>query len=167
MNAVRFDLGECSLGRVLVAASDVGLCAIFLGESEDALILDLKRRFGGVRLQEAKARLNPMLDQVIRFLENPESGLEVALDLRGTAFQKRVWEELRRIPSGETASYAEIARRIGQPKAARAVARACAENPLAVVVPCHRVVKRDGDLAGYRWGIERKWGLLQRERGAD
>lgn len=161
---IRFAVGECSLGSVLVAASDKGVCAIFLGDDPEALVRDLQNRFPKARLVGGDATFDRWVAETVGLVEQPALGLALPLDIRGTAFQMRVWESLRQIPPGSTASYTEIAERIGQPKAARAVAQACAANSLAVAIPCHRVVRRDESLSGYRWGVERKAELLQRER---
>ncbi|MCI5068614.1 bifunctional DNA-binding transcriptional regulator/O6-methylguanine-DNA methyltransferase Ada [Acidovorax sp.] len=160
---IRYAVGPCSLGSVLVAQSDRGICAILLGDDADALARDLQRRFPRARLQRGEAAFTTQVAQVVAFVEAPRLGLALPLDVRGTAFQQRVWQALQAIPAGQTASYAEIAQRIGAPTAVRAVAQACAANALAVAVPCHRVVKSDGGLSGYRWGAERKRALLTRE----
>jgi AraC family transcriptional regulator of adaptative response/methylated-DNA-[protein]-cysteine methyltransferase len=163
---IRFAVGECSLGSVLVAASARGVCAILLGDDPDRLVRDLQDRFDNAVLVGANAAFEQTVAKVIGFVEAPGLGLDLPLDVRGTAFQQRVWQALREIPAGETASYTEIARRVGAPKAVRAVAGACAANALAVAIPCHRVVRTDGGLAGYRWGAERKRALLEREAQA-
>ncbi|HEY0293398.1 MAG TPA: bifunctional DNA-binding transcriptional regulator/O6-methylguanine-DNA methyltransferase Ada [Hansschlegelia sp.] len=163
---IRFAVGECSLGSVLVAQSERGVCAILLGDDPEALVRDLQDRFSGARLVGGDAAFETVVAQVVGFVDAPGVGLDLPLDIRGTAFQQRVWAALRRIPAGATASYAAVAAVIGAPKAMRAVAGACAANPLAVAVPCHRVVRTDGALSGYRWGVERKRALLERERGA-
>ena len=160
---IRFASGPCSLGCVLVARSARGLCAILLGDEPAALVRDLEQRFPAARLLADDAELAQQLAEVVRFVDAPQSGLDLPLDIRGTAFQQRVWQALRAIPPGRTASYSEIAERLGAPQAVRAVAGACAANALAVAIPCHRVVRSDGGLAGYRWGIERKRALLARE----
>jgi len=160
---IRFAVGECSLGAILVAASEKGVCAILLGDDPDALVRDLQDRFPKARLIGGDAGFERWVATVVGFVEAPRIGLDLPLDLRGTAFQQRVWRALAEIPPGSTASYAEVAERIGAPKAVRAVAQACAANPLAVAIPCHRVVRRDGEISGYRWGVERKRALLQRE----
>jgi AraC family transcriptional regulator of adaptative response/methylated-DNA-[protein]-cysteine methyltransferase len=162
-HGIRFALGECWLGTVLVAATDKGVCAISLGDEPDVLLRELQQRFPKAQLIGGDADFERSIAEVIGFLQAPERGLELPLDIRGTAFQQRVWQALREIPSGSTANYADIARRIGQPAATRAVARACAANPLAVAIPCHRVIRTDGSLSGYRWGVERKQALLERE----
>jgi AraC family transcriptional regulator of adaptative response/methylated-DNA-[protein]-cysteine methyltransferase len=162
---IRFAVGQCSLGAILVAASDKGVCAIQMGEDAEALARQLQDRFPRARLIGGDADFEATVAKVVGLVEAPGVGLDLPLDVRGTAFQQRVWQALRQIPAGSTASYAEVARRVGQPRAARAVAQACASNPLAVAIPCHRVVRTDGDLSGYRWGVERKRVLLQREAG--
>jgi AraC family transcriptional regulator of adaptative response/methylated-DNA-[protein]-cysteine methyltransferase len=156
-------LGTCSLGSVLVAATPTGVCAIMLGDDPDDLVRDLQGRFPKAQLVPGDAAFERVVVQVVGFIETPAAGLDLPLDIRGTAFQQRVWQALRRIPAGATASYTEIATHIGQPKAVRAVAGACAANPIAVAVPCHRVVRSDGAISGYRWGVERKRALLARE----
>jgi AraC family transcriptional regulator of adaptative response/methylated-DNA-[protein]-cysteine methyltransferase len=161
--SIRFAVGECSLGSILVAATDKGVCAIFLGDEPEALVRDLQDRFPKAKLIGGNRDFEQWVAKVIGFVEAPALGLDLPLDVRGTAFQQRVWRALCEIPSGSTASYAEIARRIGAPKAMRAVAQACASNAIAVAIPCHRVVRTDGSLSGYRWGIERKRALLDSE----
>ncbi|MFY0568501.1 bifunctional DNA-binding transcriptional regulator/O6-methylguanine-DNA methyltransferase Ada [Archangium lansingense] len=162
---IRFAIGECSLGSILVAATERGVCAILLGDDPNELAHDLQRRFPRAHLIGADAEFEQLVAKVVGFVERPQLGIELPLDVRGTAFQQRVWQALRAIPAGATASYAEIAKGIGS-KSFRAVAQACAANPLAVVIPCHRVVRSDGDLSGYRWGVERKQALLEREMNA-
>lgn len=161
--AIRFAVGQCSLGAVLVAQSDRGVCAILLGEDPDALVRQLQDRFPRATLVGGDAAFEKTVATVIGFVEQPARGLDLPLDIQGTAFQQRVWRALRRIPAGSTASYAEIAARLGMPTASRAVAGACAANTLAVAIPCHRVIRTDGGLSGYRWGIERKQALLKKE----
>ena len=161
--AIRFAVGDCSLGAILVAATDKGVCAILLGDDPEALVRELQDRFPSAELDAGDADFDQLVAVVIGFVEAPALGLDLPLDVRGTAFQQRVWQALREIPAGSTVSYAEIAQRIGSPRALRAVAQACASNPLAVAIPCHRVVRRDGALSGYRWGVERKRALLDRE----
>ena len=163
---IRFAIGECSLGSILVARSERGVCAIFLGEDPDVLARALQDRFPNATLIGGDAGFEELVARVVGFVEAPGLGLDLPLDVRGTAFQQRVWQALREIPAGSTASYSEIAGRIGSPKSVRAVAHACAMNPLAVAIPCHRVVRSDGGLSGYRWGVERKRTLLQREARA-
>jgi AraC family transcriptional regulator of adaptative response/methylated-DNA-[protein]-cysteine methyltransferase len=160
---MRFAIGQCSLGAIAVAATAKGVCAILLGDDADELLADLQRRFRGAQFIGGDAQFEQWVAQVIGLVEAPATGLDLPLDIRGTAFQQRVWEALRAIPPGSTASYAEVAARLGLPKAARAVAQACAANPLALAIPCHRVVRGDGALSGYRWGVERKRELLERE----
>ena len=162
---IRFAVGECSLGSILVARSERGLCAILLGDAPEPLVQDLQDRFPKAQLQPGDAAFDTMVATVIGFVEAPRLGLDLPLDLRGTAFQQRVWQALRGVAPGDVASYAEIARRIGAPAAVRAVAGACAANALAVAIPCHRIVRTGGGLSGYRWGVERKRTLLARERG--
>ncbi|MGH6886748.1 MAG: bifunctional DNA-binding transcriptional regulator/O6-methylguanine-DNA methyltransferase Ada, partial [Geminicoccales bacterium] len=164
--AIRFAVGECSLGSILVAATGKGVCAILFGDDPDTLVRDLQDRFPKARLIGADEEFEQLVATVVGFVEAPAQGLDLPLDVRGTAFQQRVWQALREIPSGSTASYAEIALRIGRPKAVRAVAQACASNGIAVAIPCHRVVRNDGALSGYRWGVERKRALLKRESAA-
>lgn len=164
---VRFAVGECSLGAILVAATDKGVCAIALGDDPDALVHGLCDQFPNAELIGADVRFEGHVAAVIGLVENPQRGLQLPLDIRGSAFQQQVWQVLRDIPPGTTASYADIAERLGRPGSARAVARACASNRLAVAIPCHRVVRSDGSLSGYRWGVERKRRLLQRERGEE
>ncbi len=162
---ITFAVGECSLGAILVAGSAKGVCAILLGDDPEALVRDLQDRFPAAGLVGGDAGFDALVGKVVGFVEAPGIGLDLPLDIRGTAFQQRVWLALRSIPPGQTVSYGELARRLGAPKAARAVATACAANPLAVAIPCHRVVKSDGAVSGYRWGIERKKALLTREGG--
>lgn len=160
---IRFAIADCSLGALLVATSDRGVCAIQLGDDPAALARDLQDRFPRARLIGDDPDFERLTATIVGFVEAPRLGLDLPLDVRGTAFQQRVWQALRSIPAGETASYAEIAARIGAPASVRAVARACAANEIAVAIPCHRVVRRDGALSGYRWGVERKRTLLERE----
>ncbi len=165
--SIHFALAQCSLGAVLVACSERGVCAILLGDEPQALLDDLQRRFPKAALIGADSDFEAIVAKVLGFIEAPRAGLDLPLDIRGTAFQQRVWQALARIEPGTTASYAEVAASIGAPNAVRAVAGACAANALAVAVPCHRVVRTDGGLSGYRWGIERKRELLARERQPD
>ncbi len=164
---IHFAVGECSLGNILVARSKKGICAILLGDDADALQRDLQARFPQGNLIGGDADFDQLLAAVVAFVEAPTGNFDLPLDVRGTAFQQRVWQALQDIPPGETASYTTIAARIGAPKAVRAVAGACAANALAVVVPCHRVVRSDGGLSGYRWGVERKRQLLACETEAE
>jgi AraC family transcriptional regulator of adaptative response/methylated-DNA-[protein]-cysteine methyltransferase len=161
---IRFAVAQCSLGSLLVAASDKGVCSILLGDDPDALVRDLQDRFRNAELIGGEREFERWVAKVVGFIEAPRIGLDLPLDVRGTAFQQRVWEALRKIPAGETVSYADLAKRIGLPTATRAVAQACGANPIAVAIPCHRVVRTDGSLSGYRWGVERKQALLARER---
>lgn len=163
---IRFAVGACSLGSILVARSEKGVCAILLGDDPDALVRELQDRFPRASLIGGDSGFEQLVARVVGFVEQPSIGLDLPLDVRGTAFQRRVWKALRDIPAGSTASYTDIAARIGMPRSARAVAQACAANPLAVAIPCHRVVRTDGALSGYRWGVERKRRLLAREGGA-
>jgi len=161
--AIRFAVGESSLGAILVAASERGVCAILMGDDPDALARDLQDQFPCASVAGGDPAFEQLVARVVGLVEAPRIGLDLPLDVRGTAFQQRVWQALREIPTGETASYSAIAARIGAPKSARAVAQACALNRVAVAIPCHRVVRNDGALSGYRWGVERKRALLDRE----
>lgn len=161
---IRFAVGQCDLGAVLVAATDKGVCAVYLGDTPEPLVRELQKRFSNAELIGADAEFERLVARVVGLVESPKTGAELPLDLRGTAFQQRVWRALRAIPAGKTASYADIAAKIGAPKSFRAVARACATNEVSVLIPCHRVVRADGGLSGYRWGIARKRALLDREK---
>ncbi len=163
---IRIALADCPFGRLLVGATQAGVCFLGFAEPDDALLGDLRRRFPRAVLVEDDAALAGTVQAVVDFIVEPKMALDLPLDLRGTAFQLRVWEALRRIPPGETRSYGELARMIGNPAAVRAVARSCAVNPVSLAVPCHRVVGSDGDLTGYRWGVPRKRSLLDREAEA-
>jgi AraC family transcriptional regulator of adaptative response/methylated-DNA-[protein]-cysteine methyltransferase len=160
---IRFAVGECSLGSVLVAATTKGVCAILLGDDPEVLVRDLQDRFPKAQLTGGDSSFENLVATVVGFVEAPTRALELPLDVRGTVFQQRVWSALREIPPGMTTTYSEIAKRIGAPRSQRAVAQACAANPIALAIPCHRVVRTDNSLSGYRWGIERKQTLLQRE----
>jgi len=160
---IRFAIGECSLGAILVAASDKGVCAILLGDDPDALLRDLQQRFARATLVGGDADFEHLVARVVALVETPSADHALPLDVRGTAFQQRVWQALRKVPPGCTLSYSELARRLGVPRSVRAVASAVAANPLAVAIPCHRVVRLDGDIAGYRWGVQRKRALQARE----
>lgn len=161
--AIRFAVAQCSLGSVLIAQSDRGVCAIALGDNPEVLVQDLQDRFSQATLAGDDREFSQQVAQVVAFVEAPKTGLDLPLDIQGTAFQRRVWQALCSIPAGETLSYSELAQRLGAPKSSRAVAAACAANTLAVAVPCHRIVRNDGSLSGYRWGVERKRALLERE----
>jgi AraC family transcriptional regulator of adaptative response/methylated-DNA-[protein]-cysteine methyltransferase len=163
---VRYAVGQCWLGAILVAATERGVCAILLGDEADDLVHELRDRFSRAELTPGDDSFQAWLNAAIELVGDPRSSFDLPLDIGGTVFEQRVWQVLREIPCGSTASYSEIAESIGQPTAARAVAKACAANPLAVAVPCHRAVRSDGSLAGYRWGVDRKVKLLERERGA-
>jgi AraC family transcriptional regulator of adaptative response/methylated-DNA-[protein]-cysteine methyltransferase len=163
---IRFAIGACSLGAILVAATDKGICAILMGDDPEPLVRDLQDRFPQAELCGAEPEFEETVARVVGFVESPGIGLDLPLDVRGTAFQQRVWQALRAIPAGSTVSYAELAERVGIPSGARAIAGACAANPVAVAIPCHRVVRQDGSISGYRWGVERKAALLKRESGA-
>jgi AraC family transcriptional regulator of adaptative response/methylated-DNA-[protein]-cysteine methyltransferase len=165
--AVQYAVGKCALGSVLVAATERGVCAILLGDNATALVRELRVRFPKAKLAPGDVRFEQWVARVVSFVETPSIGLDLPLDIRGTAFQERVWQALRKIPLGSTATYAEIARRIGRPRSMRAVGTACGANPLALAIPCHRAVRSDGSLSGYRWGVERKRELLRREARAN
>jgi AraC family transcriptional regulator, regulatory protein of adaptative response / methylated-DNA-[protein]-cysteine methyltransferase len=167
---IHFGIGDTSLGLVLVAATPKGVCSLLIGDTAATLARDLAARFPGATLVRDDAQLRTTLARVRAFVEAPgaqsRQALDLSLDLRGTDFQQRVWRALREIPSGSTASYADVARRIDAPKSFRAVAQACGANPVALAIPCHRVVRNDGGLSGYRWGVARKRALLEREARA-
>lgn len=160
---IRFAIAEFSMGSILVASSEKGVCAILMGDDPALLARDLQDRFPNSNLLGGDSDFELLVAQVIGFIEAPQLGLDLPLDVRGTAFQQRVWQALREIPHGTTATYTEIAAKIGMPKAVRAVAQACGANVLAVAIPCHRVVRHDGAISGYRWGVERKRELLKKE----
>lgn len=160
---VRYATGRCSLGSVLVATSARGVCALLLGDGEEGLVGDLERRLHGRSCRRADAELEELVAKAVALVEEPRSTVKLALDVRGTDFQRRVWRALQAVPAGATTTYAELARAIGAPKAVRAVGSACAANPVAVAIPCHRVLRGDGGLSGYRWGLVRKRALLERE----
>lgn len=162
---IQFDTGSSSLGCVLVATNTKGICAILLGDSPQAVTRELRQRFPSAQPVQDPARLARLLPQVLELVEGRNATLDLPLAPGGTEFQQRVWRALRRIPVGATASYADIARRIDAPKSFRAVAQACGANPIALAIPCHRVVRHDGALSGYRWGVARKRALLAREAG--
>ncbi len=160
---IRYGTVACALGMLLLAATDKGICSIELGDSAEHLHAALRQHFPRAQLEPMDAQIAQWLRELVHFIEQPHAALQLPLDIQGTAFQRQVWQALRDIPLGSTASYTEIAARIGKPGAARAVATACAGNALALAIPCHRVIRGNGDLAGYRWGIERKRELLERE----
>jgi AraC family transcriptional regulator, regulatory protein of adaptative response / methylated-DNA-[protein]-cysteine methyltransferase len=160
---IRFAVGECSLGSILVAQSERGVCAILLGDDPETLAHELQDRFPRAHLIGGEAAFEHVVSTVVGFVEAPALGLNLLLDVQGTAFQQRVWQALQSIPAGSTATYTDIAHRIGSPTSVRAVAQACGANALAVAIPCHRIVRTDGALSGYRWGVERKRVLLERE----
>src|ERR1700687_4937541 len=160
---IRFAVGECSLGSILVAASDLGICSIAMGSDPNTLVKELQDRFPNAELIGGDKQFERMVARVVAFVENPSAGLELPLHVQGTAFQQRVWKALCEIPCGTTCTYSEIAQKLGQPDPTRAVAGACAANTLRVAIPCHRVVRTDGSLSGYRWGVERKEKLLHVE----
>ena len=162
---IRFAVGQCKLGSILVASSARGVCAISLGDDPDALVRDLQDRFPKADLVAGARDFDRVVARVVGLVEAPGTGVNLPLDLRGTVFQRRVWQALAKIPTGTTTSYGEIARSIGAPKAVRAVAGACAANAIAVAIPCHRVVRSDGSISGYRWGVDRKRTLLKWEKG--
>lgn len=162
-DTIQVTIVESSYGLALIASSSKGICAVLLGDEAKELRKELRNRFPKAELIDADTELKALAAKVLLFLEKPSRGLETALDLRGTGFQQLVWQALCQIPAGSTSTYSEIARRIGRPKAVRAVGTACGANPVAVVVPCHRVLTSDGKISGYRWGVERKKILLERE----
>ena len=165
-NVIRFAVGECSLGAILVAATAKGVCAIEFGNDPEMLVRALQDRFPRAQLLGGDKAFERLVAEVVGFVEAPGRGLDLPLDIRGTAFQQQVWKAIRDIPAGSTASYRDLAKRIGAPKAVRAVAQACGANAIAVAIPCHRVVRTDGSISGYRWGVERKRALLDREKAA-
>lgn len=159
-----FSIGKCILGSVLVASSERGACSILLGDDAVELVRDLRERFPGARVREADSELAPLLSKVVALIADPASAPDISLDPQGSMFQQRVWKALQEIPAGSTQTYGAIAQRIGAPQSAKEVGEACAANPLAVAIPCHRVVRKDGSLAGYRWGVRRKRALLELEK---
>lgn len=161
--SIRFAVGECWLGSIIVAATDIGICAISFGDDPEDLVHDLQDRFANAKLIGGDRDFEQWVAEVVGFVAAPTHRLDLPLDIRGTAFQQQVWQALRTIPYGTTVSYGEMAVRIGRPRATRAVAQACASNNIAVAIPCHRVVRADGGPSGYRWGVERKKKLLDRE----
>jgi len=163
---IRYAIADSSLGRLLVASTDKGVCSVRLGDSDDALTTELKLEFSAAEILLDESRLRPALTAVLDHLNDRTPRIDLPLDIRATAFQRQVWEQLQKIPAGETYSYSQVAKGIGQEKAVRAVARACATNPVALVIPCHRVIREDRSLGGYRWGLDRKKKLLEREARA-
>jgi AraC family transcriptional regulator, regulatory protein of adaptative response / methylated-DNA-[protein]-cysteine methyltransferase len=159
-----FSIGKCILGTVLVGSRERGACAILLGDDRLELVRDLRKRFPGTGVREADRELAPLLSKVVALIADPASPPAISLDLQGSMFQQRVWKALQEIPAGSTETYGAIARRIGAPQSAKEVGEACAANPIAVAIPCHRVVRKDGGLAGYRWGVRRKRALLELEK---
>ena len=162
-NSIRFAIAGTTLGLIAVARRPKGVCAILFGNSRQALLRDLRQRFPRSELTEDAAGLDSVLARVVRLVDSPAAGIDLPLDVAGTAFQQRVWRSIARIPAGTTASYAQVARDIDAPKSVRAVAQACGANAIALAIPCHRVVRSDGGLSGYRWGVDRKRVLLERE----
>jgi AraC family transcriptional regulator, regulatory protein of adaptative response / methylated-DNA-[protein]-cysteine methyltransferase len=162
---IQFGIGSCWLGAILVAATDSGICAILIGDDPAVLQRDLQDRFPDAQLTQGGEALDTLTARVIAFVEAPDRNFDVPLDPQGTAFERRVWRALREIPAGSTVTYSDIAARIGAPKEAYAIGEACAANMIAVAIPCHRVVRKNGSLAGYRWGVKRKRALLKREAG--
>jgi AraC family transcriptional regulator of adaptative response/methylated-DNA-[protein]-cysteine methyltransferase len=152
------------MGRLLVAITDRGVCAVRMGDDDAALEKDLREEFPHAQIGRSDSALREPVEKILNHLENNESRIDLPLDIRSTAFQRQVWEKLRAIPYGQTVSYGDVAKALGKPGAVRAVGRACATNPVALVIPCHRVVREDQSLGGYRWGLERKKRLLERER---
>lgn len=165
-DVVSYAIVDCDLGKVLVARSAKGVCAILLGDDAAALVEDLADRFPKSTLVPGEALVKSDLAKVLRYIAKPSEGLQLTLDMRGTPFQRRVWERLRTIPTGRTVSYTELARWVSPLSHPRAVATACAANPIALAIPCHRVRRSDGGLAGYRWGLERKRTLIEKEARA-
>jgi AraC family transcriptional regulator, regulatory protein of adaptative response / methylated-DNA-[protein]-cysteine methyltransferase len=163
---IYFAVGQCSMGNILAAQTERGVCAILIGDNAEQLVHDLQDRFPKATLVGDAPAYHDLVAKVVGLVESPKTGLGLPLDIQGTAFQKRVWNALQQIPAGTTATYTEIATSIGMPKAVRAVAQACGANSLAIAIPCHRVIRNDGSLSGYRWGVERKRTLLQREKQA-
>lgn len=164
---IRYTIEPCSLGMMLVAATPRGVCAIEFADTEPALMERLQTRFSNATLQAGDPQFKQWVAQILRYLDQPTGSLDLPLDVQGTVFQRRVWQALQAIPTGQTVSYTELAQRLGQPTAVRAVASACANNHIAVAIPCHRVVRTGGALAGYRWGLARKAELLRREEGGE
>jgi AraC family transcriptional regulator of adaptative response/methylated-DNA-[protein]-cysteine methyltransferase len=164
---IRYTCADCPLGRLLLGGTERGICAVYLGDRDDKLEAELSREFPAAEVCRDNDGLSAWVNELVNHLHGQQPHLDLPLDVRATAFQWRVWQELQAIPYGRTRSYREIARALGQPSAARAVARACATNPVSVIIPCHRVVREDGGLGGYRWGLERKQALLDHEKATD
>lgn len=164
---IRYAVAEAFLGPILAGFTDLGVCAIEFGDSPEALLQSLRDRFPEAYLRDAQTEYAPLLTEVAAFLRRPNQGLDLPLDIQGTAFQQRVWRELARIPAGQTRTYTDVARALDAPRAVRAVAAACAANPLAVAIPCHRVLRKSGKLAGYRWGLDKKQALLDNEQSGE
>ena len=163
---IRFATGRCSLGFILVAATEKGVCTISLGDDLDSLVSELRTNFRKANLERGDQKFGKLIQSVVEFVESPKIGINLPLDIRGTAFQQRVWKALREVRIGSTTSYSELAVRLGMPNSVRAVAGACAANNIALAIPCHRVIRTSGELSGYRWGVKRKQTLLQREKAA-
>jgi AraC family transcriptional regulator of adaptative response/methylated-DNA-[protein]-cysteine methyltransferase len=163
---IGFTIAKSPLGKVLVAATERGVSAVYLGDAESAMMAELRKEYPRAEIAPAADSFRRWVSEIVERIEGRQPRMELPLDLQATAFQRRVWQELQRIPRGRTRTYSQVARSLGQPKAVRAVARACATNPVSVVVPCHRVIREDGTLAGYRWGLSRKEQLLAQERAA-
>lgn len=163
---IGYSIVHSPLGRLLVAATSHGISAVYLGESDARLLATLRKEYPRAEIRPAEGDFSRWVRALLKHLRGRQPNLNLPLDVQATAFEQRVWQELRRIPFGSTRTYAQVARALGKPRAVRAVARACANNPVSIVVPCHRVIRADGSLAGYRWGLERKRALLARERAA-
>ncbi|MBX9901349.1 MAG: methylated-DNA--[protein]-cysteine S-methyltransferase, partial [Burkholderiaceae bacterium] len=161
---IHYAVHECALGQVIIAATERGICAIEFGDKADELIASLRERFSHATLMLAEDQMQAYAEQILQSISQPDSLAALPLDLQGTMFQQRVWQALRTIPPGQTLSYTALAEKIGQPNAARAVASACAANQIALAIPCHRIVRSDGSLSGYRWGVARKAALLKLEK---
>jgi AraC family transcriptional regulator of adaptative response/methylated-DNA-[protein]-cysteine methyltransferase len=163
---IDYTIAKSALGKVLVAATERGVSAVYLGDAAATLVLELRDEYPRAEIAPAKDSFEHWVKEIVERVEGKPPRIELPLDLQATAFQRRVWQELQHIPRGTTRTYSQVARALGKPKAVRAVARACAINPVSIVVPCHRVIREDGNLAGYRWGLSRKEQLLALERAA-
>ena len=161
---IRYGFGSSRYGKIVVGITEKGVCCILFGATQKEMLEDLQTRFSKANLIRDSEHLEPTVASIVKKIDSPESPVNLSLDIQGTAFQEKVWAALRKIPAGETATYSDVASSIGKPKASRAVASACAANPLAVIVPCHRVVRAGGELSGYRWGVDRKRRLLEDEK---